>query len=81
MSGDVADVVYLGSMTQIIVDLPTGERLVVQRLNDQVGHEVAAGDPIVLRFAPEHAFVLGGGSSTHGAEVAPATGDDTRRGS
>ena len=31
------DVVYLGSVTQLIVLLPTGERLTVHRLNDEVG--------------------------------------------
>ena len=46
-------------MTQVIVDLPTGERLVVHRLNDRLdGDEVQAGDRIVLHWAAEHSFVI-----------------------
>ena len=33
----MVDVVYLGSITQLIVLLRTGERLTVHRLNDEVG--------------------------------------------
>jgi spermidine/putrescine transport system ATP-binding protein len=72
--GTVAEAVYLGSMTQVLVDLPTGERLVVHRLNDRLdGDEVQAGDRIVLHWAAEHSFVIpgtpalaGGGASTGG---------------
>jgi spermidine/putrescine transport system ATP-binding protein len=72
--GTVAEAVYLGSMTQVIVDLPTGERLVVHRLNDRLdGDEVQAGDRIVLHWAAEHSFVIpaapalaGGGASRGG---------------
>lgn len=72
--GTVAEAVYLGSMTQVLVDLPTGERLVVHRLNDRLdGDEVQAGDRIVLHWAAEHSFVIpatpapaGGGANTGG---------------
>jgi spermidine/putrescine transport system ATP-binding protein len=72
--GTVAEAVYLGSMTQVIVDLPTGERLVVHRLNDRLdGDEVQAGDRIVLHWAAEHSFVIpaapalaGNGANTQG---------------
>ena len=37
VGGTVVDVVYLGSVTQMIVELPTGDRLTVHRLNDEVG--------------------------------------------
>ena len=37
VTGTVADVVYLGSVTQLVVELPTGERLTVHRLNDEIG--------------------------------------------
>ena len=37
VGGTVIDVVYLGSITQLIVLLRTGERLTVHRLNDEVG--------------------------------------------
>ena len=58
--GTVADVVYLGSMTQIIVELPSGERLVMHRLNDDLSamqHEV--GTSIELYWACDHSFVIG----------------------
>jgi spermidine/putrescine transport system ATP-binding protein len=72
--GTVAEAVYLGSMTQVIVDLPSGERLVVHRLNDRLdGDEVQAGDRIVLHWAAEHSFVIpanpalaGSGTDTKG---------------
>ena len=72
--GTVAEAVYLGSMTQVLVDLPTGERLVVHRLNDRLdGDEVQAGDRIVLHWAAEHSFVIpatpalaGSGTNTGG---------------
>ena len=37
VGGVVVDVVYLGSVTQMIVELPMGDRLTVHRLNDEVG--------------------------------------------
>jgi spermidine/putrescine transport system ATP-binding protein len=72
--GTVGEAVYLGSMTQVIVELPTGERLVVHRLNDRLdGDEVQAGDRIVLHWAAEHSFVIpaapalaGNGANTQG---------------
>ena len=41
VAATVVDVVYLGSVAQLIVELRTGERLMVHRLNDEVG----ASDP------------------------------------
>ena len=44
--GTVVDVVYLGSVTQLIVLLPTGERLTVHQLNDEIGaDEPRPGSP------------------------------------
>ena len=64
VTATVADVVYLGSMTQISVDLPTGERLVVDRLNDDSSAaDPARGQRVTLHWAPEHSFVIGGGAS------------------
>ena len=40
--GTVTDVVYLGSVTQLIVILRTGERLTVHQLNDEVARVGAA---------------------------------------
>ena len=61
VGGTVVDVVYLGSVTQMIVELATGERLTVHRLNDQVGAvEPRPGDRTTLHWAAEHSFVIGG---------------------
>jgi spermidine/putrescine transport system ATP-binding protein len=59
VSATVADVVYLGSMTQYMVNLPTGERLTAHRLNDQVrGRPIQVGDRVTLYWAAEHSFVI-----------------------
>jgi len=64
VSGTVREVMYLGSMTQFIVDLRTGEPLTVHRLNDEVGgNEVRAGQPVVLHWAADHSYVIGNGSA------------------
>jgi ABC-type Fe3+/spermidine/putrescine transport system ATPase subunit len=66
VSGTIADVVYLGSLTQLLIDLRTGERLSVHRLNDEISaEEPRPGDRIVLHWAAEHSYVIGSG-------VAPA---------
>ena len=70
VSGTVADVVYLGSLTQVIVDLASGEQLVVHRLNDDLSAiSPRIGETIELHWACEHSFVIGSG------ERAPAGAD------
>jgi spermidine/putrescine transport system ATP-binding protein len=60
VSATVVDVVYLGSVTQLIVELRTGERVTVHRLNDEVGAEdPRPGDGVGLGWAAEHSFVIG----------------------
>jgi spermidine/putrescine transport system ATP-binding protein len=60
VTGTVVDVVYLGSVTQLLVLLRTGEQLTVHRLNDEVGApEPRPGEPITLRWAAEHSYVIG----------------------
>jgi spermidine/putrescine transport system ATP-binding protein len=55
----VTDVVYVGSMTQYIVELTTGDQLVVHRLNDEVrGRPIVVGDTVTLHWAAEHSFVI-----------------------
>ena len=72
-TGPVVEVVYLGSTTQMIVELPTGERLAVHRLNDDAaGADPAGGDRVALHWAAEHSFVIGGAAGV----AAPAAGDD-----
>ncbi len=65
VSATVADVVYLGSMTSIIVELRTGDRLVVHRLNDETrARPVAVGDRVVLHWQAESSFVIGRADET-----------------
>ena len=60
VGGTVIDVVYLGSITQLIVLLRTGERLTVHRLNDEVGAvDPHPGETVMLRWAAEHSYVVG----------------------
>jgi spermidine/putrescine transport system ATP-binding protein len=69
VGGTVVDVVYLGSITQLIVLLQTGERLTVHQLNDEVGAtDPRPGEQVMLRWAAEHSYIVGSatdaGSST-----------------
>jgi spermidine/putrescine transport system ATP-binding protein len=57
--GRVTNVVYLGSLTELIVELPTNERLTVHRLNDATAAEAAVGETVVLEWSTEHSFVVG----------------------
>jgi spermidine/putrescine transport system ATP-binding protein len=76
VSATVVDVVYLGSVTQLIVELRTGERLTVHRLNDEVGAvDPRPGDRLTLHWAAEHSFVIGSGAPT--ADRAPDPADVT----
>jgi spermidine/putrescine transport system ATP-binding protein len=73
VSGTIADVVYLGSLTQLLVDLRTGERLSVHRLNDEISAEdPRPGDRVVLHWAAEHSYVIGSG----GASAGPSEGEE-----
>jgi spermidine/putrescine transport system ATP-binding protein len=75
VGGTVVDVVYLGSVTQLIVLLGTGERLTVHRLNDQVGAEdPRPGQQVTLHWAAEHSYVVGSANGSAGHRVsAPET--------
>jgi spermidine/putrescine transport system ATP-binding protein len=67
ISGRVADIVYLGSMTQLIVDLATGEQLTVHHLNDESGPgESQVGDRVALQWRLDHSYVIGGGGGSEG---------------
>ncbi len=60
VGGTVVDVVYLGSITQMIVLLQTGERLTVHQLNDEVGTiDPRPGEQVMLRWAAEHSYIVG----------------------
>jgi len=57
--GTIAEVVYLGSMTQLIIDLKTGERVTVHELNDDLkGALPQIGDPVLVQWAAESSFVI-----------------------
>jgi spermidine/putrescine transport system ATP-binding protein len=82
VSATVADIVYLGSMTQYIVELPTGEQLTVHRLNDEVRRRpIQVGDRVTLYWAAEHSFVIerpepaDNGASAEGVEEIEAVGE------
>jgi spermidine/putrescine transport system ATP-binding protein len=73
VGGTVIDVVYLGSITQLIVLLRTGERLTVHRLNDEVGAvDPRPGETVMLRWAAEHSYIVGSSPAS--------VGDDAREG-
>jgi spermidine/putrescine transport system ATP-binding protein len=60
LHGEVVEIVYLGSMTQLIVDLSFGERLVVHLLNDdEAGRNARTGDAVTLGWPAEASYVLG----------------------
>ncbi len=62
--GEVVERIYLGSLSQVLVELPTGERLVVHELNDDYVSTGGAGDPIELSWAARHSLVVASEVST-----------------
>jgi len=61
VGGRISDVVYLGSMTQVMVDLATGDSLTVHRLNDEATTtEAKVGDTVTLHWAAANSFVIKG---------------------
>ncbi len=69
--GKVEDVVYLGSMTELIVRLATGEQLAVHQLNDEEDQVYAdVGDDVRLQWRLEHSYVIGSGPVSTGAGAA-----------
>ena len=77
VGGTVADVIYLGSLTQLLIDLRTGEQLTVHRLNDDVGgSDLRVGDEVVLHWAAEHSFVIGSRVSRGNGATGEASEED-----
>ncbi|HST42905.1 MAG TPA: ABC transporter ATP-binding protein [Conexibacter sp.] len=72
LPGRVADVVYLGSMTQLLVDLDhDGGRLVAHCLaDDEPGTRLRPGDPVVLGWPADRSFVIGADVPESVSEVA-----------
>lgn len=76
VTGKVADVVYLGSFTELIVELTTGEHLTVHTLNDPTTSDAQIGETVVLEWAPHHSFVIG--SNDAGVDERSAGASDRR---
>ena len=60
LSGTVAQVVYLGTLTQFHVDTSIGKRLIVHHLSDDRSSTVHEGDDVVLSWTRDDAAVLSG---------------------
>ena len=58
--GEVVERIYLGSLSQVLVELATGERLVVHELNDDDVSTGEPGDDIELSWAARHSLVVDG---------------------
>ncbi len=82
--GRLRESVYLGSMTQVIVEAQTGDRLVVHVLNDrELPDGLVPGAEIALGWAAESSYVIGTPAAPppsppdDGPAVAPASADAT----
>jgi spermidine/putrescine transport system ATP-binding protein len=64
--GRLLEVVYLGSMSQAIVETETGERLIVHYLNDESEGSPVPGSEVSLGWAAQSSFVIGSGVGTAG---------------
>jgi spermidine/putrescine transport system ATP-binding protein len=67
--GRVVEHIYLGSLSQTVVEIATGERLVVHELNDDEATAVAAGDEVTLCWADRHSLVVDTGDSPQTEEA------------
>ena len=73
LEGTVAERVYVGTTTQVIVELGGGTRVVALEQNTHVSHASdrwEIGDPLTLAWRPEHSRVLRaeqGGAGEHRA--------------
>jgi spermidine/putrescine transport system ATP-binding protein len=56
--GKVVDQVYLGSLSQTVVEIPTGDRLIVHELNDDERPTPAPGESVVLSWQARHSLVI-----------------------
>jgi spermidine/putrescine transport system ATP-binding protein len=59
VSGTIAEIVFLGPMTQFHVDTAAG-RIVSYRMDDDAAARLREGSVVVLTWGPEHASVLAG---------------------
>ena len=71
VSGVIEEVVYLGSVTQFIVRLKTGDFVTIHELNDDLEEALPqVGQAVRVRWAAEHSYVVDAGR-----EDAPLAGD------
>ncbi len=62
VSGVVVERVYLGSLSQVLIELPTGERLTVHELNDDDVSTAEPGDRVEIGWAARHSLVVDEGT-------------------
>jgi spermidine/putrescine transport system ATP-binding protein len=58
ISGQVVEQVYLGSVSQTVVEVVTGERLIVHELNDDEREPPAPGDTVILSWHARHSLFI-----------------------
>jgi spermidine/putrescine transport system ATP-binding protein len=58
VSGRVIEQVYLGSLSQTVVEIVTGERLIVHQLNDDEREPAEPGATVTLSWQARHSLVL-----------------------
>jgi spermidine/putrescine transport system ATP-binding protein len=58
LQGVAVERVYLGSVSQTVVELPGGERLAVHELNDDRASSVAPGDLVTLTWPTRHSLIV-----------------------
>jgi spermidine/putrescine transport system ATP-binding protein len=74
--GRVLKQVYLGSITQLMVGLVTGDQLVVHQLNDQdAAAALEPGEDVVLSWPARHSYVLGAEPAAPPAAGEPAAAE------
>ena len=57
--GVIAQAIYLGPITEYVVDSPAVGRIVSQQLSDATRTSLEVGEPVVVTWASEAAIVLG----------------------
>jgi spermidine/putrescine transport system ATP-binding protein len=57
--GTVVEQVYLGSLSQTVVEIVTGERLIIHELNDDERPSPTPGERVVLSWQARHSLVVG----------------------
>jgi spermidine/putrescine transport system ATP-binding protein len=64
IEGTVAELVYLGGLTQFHVETSAAGRLVSHRMDDEVAAALEPGKRVTLTWPAEHAYVLAGAVSS-----------------